>query len=130
MLCRLLLEDGRLNYIYQPGQQMTYSTDVLQPGQTFWSDYYRLIPEITGTLDLTHSFVAKTGGNVTVPSTITTTLAPTSNARTFEESGDSPLAVTFEALRAASLSEVTRFAFGPDGAGGAVAAACAARRAA
>jgi hypothetical protein len=62
--------DPGFNYIFQPGQQLTYSTDFIQPGQTFWTAYYRLIPEITGTLDLSQSFVAKTGGNATVPSTI------------------------------------------------------------
>ena len=65
-----LLNSGRLNYIYQPGQPLTYSTDTIEPGQTFWTDYYRLIPEISGTLDLSQSFVAKTGGNADVPSTI------------------------------------------------------------
>ena len=66
---------------------------------------------------------------LTVPSTITTTLAPTRSARIFEEMPESPIAADLAALRAASLSAVTRFGFGPV-AGGAAAAACAARRAA
>ena len=67
---------------------------------------------------------------LTVPSTITTTLAPTSRARIFEDSPESPDVAAFAALRAASLRAVTRFCFGPVDAGGAAAAACAARRAA
>lgn len=67
---------------------------------------------------------------LTVPSTITTTLAPTRRARIFEEMPESPIAAALAALRAASLSAVTRFGFGPVAAGGAAAAACAARRAA
>jgi hypothetical protein len=65
-----LLTTGRLNYIYQPDQQLGYETSVIEPGATFWTDYYRLIPEITGTLDLSQSFVKQTGGNVDPTSTI------------------------------------------------------------
>ena len=66
-----LSTQGSVNYIYQPDQQLTYSTDVIQPGGTFWTDYYRLVPEITGTLDLSQSFVKQTGGDVSgVVSTI------------------------------------------------------------
>ena len=65
-----LLTQGRLNYIYQPQQQLTYATDAIQPDATFWTNYYRLVPEITGNLDLSQSFVSQTGGNVEVASTI------------------------------------------------------------
>jgi hypothetical protein len=65
-----LLTTGRLGYIYQPDQQLGYETDVIEPGATFWTDYYRLLPEITGTLDLSQSFVKQTGGNVDPTSTI------------------------------------------------------------
>ena len=62
--------------------------------------------------------------NFTVPSTITTTLTPTSSARIFEDIVESPVAATFAADRAASFSDVTRFGFLPGaGAAGAVAAA-------
>jgi hypothetical protein len=67
-----LSDIGRSGYIYQPDQQLGYSTAVIQPGATFWTDYYRLLPEGTGTapLNLAESFVKKTGGNVDVTSTI------------------------------------------------------------
>ena len=67
---------------------------------------------------------------LTVPSTITTTLAPTSSARILEDTFDSPTVVALAALRAASFSAVTRLGFAADVAAGAAAAACAARRAA
>lgn len=59
-----LLEDGRLNYIYQPRERLAQRAAVVQPGETFWTDYYRLVPEITGALDLVQSFVKKTAGDV------------------------------------------------------------------
>ena len=65
-----LEEQGRLNYIYQPQQQLTFATDAIEPGSTFWTDYYRLVPEITGTLDLSQSYVSQTGGNTEVASVI------------------------------------------------------------
>jgi PKD repeat protein len=58
-----LLKEGKLNYIYQPRERFLQSVAVLQPGETFWADYI-LVPTITGTLDLSHSFVKKTGGDV------------------------------------------------------------------
>ncbi len=66
-----LKTDGAVNYIYQPGQQLGYSTAVIEPGATFWTDYYRLVPAIPGgNLDLSQSFVKQTGGNVDLTSTI------------------------------------------------------------
>jgi flagellar hook assembly protein FlgD len=65
-----LLTQGRLNYIYQPQERLAQATDTIQPGATFWTSYYRLVSEITGTLDLGKSFVKKTAGNVDVASTI------------------------------------------------------------
>jgi PKD repeat protein len=65
-----LLQQGRVNYIYQPLERLAQGTDVIEPGTTFWTDYYRLVPEVTGTLDLSDSFVKKTAGNVDVASTI------------------------------------------------------------
>ncbi len=65
-----LLPNGRLNYIYQPQERLTQATGEVDPGQTFWTDYYRLVPEITGALDLADSFVKQTAGNVSVASTI------------------------------------------------------------
>ena len=65
-----LLTQGRLNYIYQPKEQLEQGTDVIQPGGTFWTHDYRLVSEIGGTLNLSRSFVKKTAGNVDVSSTI------------------------------------------------------------
>ena len=67
-----LLTQGRSGYIYQPDQQLEYSTAEIDPGQTFWTDYYRLIPEgqSENPLNLSQSFVQQTGGNVDVASTI------------------------------------------------------------
>jgi hypothetical protein len=67
-----LLTQGRSGYIYQPDQQLEYSTAVIEPGDTFWTDYYRLIPDAQAAnpLNLSQSFVQKTGGNVDVQSTI------------------------------------------------------------
>ncbi len=67
-----LLTQGRLNFIYQPDQQLTQGTAVIEPGATYWTNYYRLVPEITGSLLLSRSFVEQTAGNVTVPSSIIT----------------------------------------------------------
>ncbi len=64
-----LLTQGRKNYIYEPEEQLAQSTAEIDPGQTFWS-HYRLVPEITGILDVGDSFVEDVGGNVTVASTI------------------------------------------------------------
>ena len=65
-----LLTSGRVNYIYQPKERFTQGIDVIEPGETFWTDDYRLVPAIAGTLDLSQSFVKKTAGNVDVQSTI------------------------------------------------------------
>ena len=67
-----LYATGGSGYIYQPDQQLSYGTDVIEPGDTFWTDYYRLIPEGTGLtpLNVGQSFVAQTGGNVDVATTI------------------------------------------------------------
>ena len=65
-----LLKQGKLNYLYQPQERLEQGTDSIQPGATFWTDYYRLIPSISGDLDLAQSFVKKTAGNVDLASTI------------------------------------------------------------
>ena len=75
-----LFTQGSSGYIYQPGQQLSYGTAVIEPGATFWTPYYRLIPIANGAgpLNLNNSFVAQTGGNATVPSTIESHPAATS----------------------------------------------------
>ncbi len=58
-----LLTQGKVNYIYQPREELEQETAEIDPGQTFWANYI-LVPTISGTLDLTDSFVKKTAGNV------------------------------------------------------------------
>ena len=65
-----LYQQGGINYIFQPQQQGTYSAAVIEPGETFYTPYYVLIPQVTGTLDLSRAFVQQTGGNVSLQSTI------------------------------------------------------------
>jgi flagellar hook assembly protein FlgD/PKD repeat protein len=65
-----LLQTGRLNYIYSPGERLKDATNVIQPGATFSTHFFRLVPEISGTLVLSLSFVKKTAGNTDVASTI------------------------------------------------------------
>jgi len=57
-----LSAQGDVGYIYQPLQQLTYQTAAIAPGQTFWTDYYRLVPTVSGTLDLSKSFVSQVSG--------------------------------------------------------------------
>jgi PKD repeat protein/flagellar hook assembly protein FlgD/lysophospholipase L1-like esterase len=63
------LIEGKVNYIYQPREQLLAETAVIQPGETFWNDAI-LVPQIFGRLDLTQSFVKKTGGTVDLTSRI------------------------------------------------------------
>jgi hypothetical protein len=65
-----LLQTGRLNYIYSPAERLKDATNVIQPGATFSTHFFRLVPEISGTLVLSLSFVKKTAGNTDVASTI------------------------------------------------------------
>ncbi|MGZ6973523.1 MAG: Ig-like domain repeat protein [Acidimicrobiia bacterium] len=62
-------EQGRLNFIYQPREDLEQGTAAIQPGATFTA-HYRLVPEISGSLDLSQSFIAKTGGNVDLATSI------------------------------------------------------------
>ena len=66
-----LLKQGKLNYIYQPRERLEQGTAEIQPGVTFWTDDYILVPTISGSLVLDKSFVKKTAGDVDVQSTIT-----------------------------------------------------------
>ncbi len=58
------------NFIYQPDQQLSYSAAVIQPGQTFYTSYLVLIPQVSGQLDLGQAFVAQVGGNSTFAATV------------------------------------------------------------
>ncbi len=61
-------------FIFQPQQQLSYGTDKIDPGDTFWTGYYRLVPDATvnGPLDLSSSFVDQLGGNPGAPNTVET----------------------------------------------------------
>ncbi|WP_186446059.1 Ig-like domain-containing protein [Paenibacillus cremeus] len=63
-----LKEEGKLNYIYMPGSQLKQFIPVLEPGQSVSFDYW-LIPQISGDLDLSQSFVVQSGGNTSIPAT-------------------------------------------------------------
>ena len=65
-----LLKEGKLNYIYQPREQLLVSTAALQPGEKL-SHEYVLIPKISGVLILSKSFIVKTAGNTLIPGVIT-----------------------------------------------------------
>ena len=65
-----LLESGGPNYIYQPKERFSQGTAAILPGDTFWTDWYRLIPDFSGTLDLSQSFVKQVPGTIDVASTI------------------------------------------------------------
>ena len=84
-----LYQEGGINYIFQPKQQGTYSAAVIEPGQTFYTPYYVLIPQVTGYLDLSHAFVQQTGGNVSLKSTIVDhpTVDPPETAPTLTTTG-------------------------------------------
>ena len=71
-----LLESGRLNYIYQPREQLSQGTGAIQPGETFWMCDHRLIPEFTGTLDPSGSFGKQVPGAIDVTSKISSTRRP------------------------------------------------------
>jgi uncharacterized repeat protein (TIGR01451 family) len=61
---------GCSNCVYAPGQSLDRSADVILPGDTFWSGDFVVIPNLTGPLDLSSSFVKKTGGDVDLVDTI------------------------------------------------------------
>ncbi|MGZ4708564.1 MAG: Calx-beta domain-containing protein, partial [Acidimicrobiales bacterium] len=61
---------GPVNCVYAPGQTLFRSTDVIAPGDTFWSGDFVVIPNLTGQLDLSNSFVKKTAGDVDLADTI------------------------------------------------------------
>jgi VCBS repeat-containing protein len=64
-----LLTEGKENYIYQPRQQLGFESAVIEPGQTFWTEDYILVPTITGTLDVASSLVRQVAGDTSLDST-------------------------------------------------------------
>jgi hypothetical protein len=101
-----LLNQGRLNFIWQPRQQMLFATAVIHPGDTFWTEDIIVVPSISGVLDVSASFVKKTAGNVDVASRIIshTPIQDPSTAPKFEVSG--PGALAWEAVSGAEKYQV------------------------
>jgi RHS repeat-associated protein len=101
-----LSNEGRLNSIYQPRERLAQSTSVIQPGATFMT-HYRLVPEISGVLDVSQSFVAKTGGNATVATNIVshpaTPIASVPTVTTLQGDG---IHVVWQAVAGASRYEI------------------------
>ena len=67
-----LLKDGRLNYIEQPRQQRSFDTSEIKPGTTWWSGDFVLVPKVSGTVDLSKSFVRKTAGDASLDAEVKT----------------------------------------------------------
>jgi RHS repeat-associated protein len=62
---------GPPEYLFQPRQQMTFTTPQIDPGQTWWTDNYELLSPNTSAIDLSRAFVRAVGGDVTLASTVT-----------------------------------------------------------
>lgn len=58
-----LLKEGRRGYIEQPLQQREYATPEISAGSTFWAGPFIVVPEKSGEVDLSKSFVRKTAGD-------------------------------------------------------------------
>ena len=65
-----LSRSGGDNYIYQPREEYLQGPATIQPGDTYWTDWYRLIPDFTGLLDVTQSFVKRVPGSIDVASRV------------------------------------------------------------
>jgi hypothetical protein len=104
-----LYQASGTNYIFQPQQQETYSEAVLQPGETFYTPYYVLIPQVQGNLDLSRAFVQQTGGNVSLASTIVShpTIDPPATAPTLTTSGAyKSVALTWQTVPGATSYQI------------------------
>ncbi|HEU5063757.1 MAG TPA: PKD domain-containing protein [Solirubrobacterales bacterium] len=67
-----LLKKGRVGYIEQPRQQRVYGIRELVPGAVHTAGPFVLVPEPSGKVDLTESFIRKTAGDVDLGGTIVT----------------------------------------------------------
>jgi len=67
-----LLKEGSVGYIEQPQQQRAFGVRELAPGQTNVAGPFIIVPRPTGTIDLSKSFIRKTGGDVNLGGTIVT----------------------------------------------------------
>jgi hypothetical protein len=59
------------NFLYQPQERYTRQLDSIAPGQTVYTDDFILAPQITGTLDVSQSFVVDAAGEQNTSATIT-----------------------------------------------------------
>ncbi|KYD31175.1 Ig-like domain-containing protein [Parageobacillus toebii] len=66
-----LKEEGKKNFFYSPNTKLSHFVEELKAGETLTLKYL-LIPRISGTLDLSDSFILKTGGNANIETTIST----------------------------------------------------------
>lgn len=95
-----LKENGKLNYIYGPNQQLTKTVTELKPGEKLVGEY-RLVPSISGILDLSQSFIVKTGGNAQVQSDISSISVPqnvpgTAPVLTYKHNGGGTVTLTWD----------------------------------
>jgi len=67
-----LLKEGRVGYIEQPRQRREYGVRELLPGAVHTAGPFVIVPEPTGKVDLAHSFIRKTAGDVELEGTIVT----------------------------------------------------------
>lgn len=67
-----LLREGRVGYIEQPRQERSFGTHEIAAGTTWWSGDFILVPKVSGTVDLSRSFVRKTAGDVSLNAEVVT----------------------------------------------------------
>jgi fibronectin type 3 domain-containing protein len=73
-----LVENGKQNYFYAPNQNLEKTVEELPAGQKLVKEY-TLVSAIDGELDLSKSYVLKTGGNGTIQSDIQKISVPQNN---------------------------------------------------
>ena len=76
-----LLEEGKQNYFYAPNQELVKSLVELPAGEKLIKEY-TLVSAITGDLDLSRSYVLRTGGNAEISSVIHKISVPENNVGT------------------------------------------------
>lgn len=62
-------------YVFPPEFSTSETYDVIKPGEKKVFEIW-VLPNFTGVLDLSHSFIVKTGGNATIKTTLTSIPAP------------------------------------------------------
>ncbi|MDP4181382.1 MAG: carbohydrate binding domain-containing protein [Bacillota bacterium] len=101
-----LLESSKQNYFYAPNQELEKNVETLPAGQKLVKEY-TLVSGLEGQLDLSQSYVLKTGGNVTIPSDISQISVPENykgTAPTLNEihNGDGTVTLSWGAVAGAS----------------------------